>query len=164
MTAPAVGLGPPRLDRGAATVWVLAVGLAFVLFGLACAAVGVAAIGRHQAQTAADLGALAGGARVLEGSDAACARAGQIAAANGGRLTGCVVHGFDVVVTVEVTVELPPRGAVRIAKARARAGPVTSFVSSGEFGERVAVGARDQGDPVVDGVLVGRQRTGHEMR
>jgi secretion/DNA translocation related TadE-like protein len=117
---------PPRADRGAATVWVLAVGVAFVLLGLACAAVGVAAVGRHQAQTAADLGALAGAARVLEGPAAACARAGEIAAANGGRVTACVVHGFDVVVRVEVAVRLPPRGTVRLAMARARAGPVTA--------------------------------------
>ncbi|SNT57346.1 helicase/secretion neighborhood TadE-like protein [Asanoa hainanensis] len=111
-------------DRGAATVWVLGVGLAFVLLGLACAAVGVAAVGRHQAQTAADLGALAGAARTLEGPDAACARAAEIAGANGGRVSSCVVHGFGVVVTVEVAVRLPPRGSVRVATARARAGPV----------------------------------------
>ncbi|GIF65442.1 hypothetical protein Ais01nite_34770 [Asanoa ishikariensis] len=111
-------------DRGAATIWVLGVGLAFVLLGLACAAVGVAAVGRHQAQTAADLGALAGAARTLEGPDAACARAAEIVAANGGRMSGCVVHGFDVVVTVAVVVRLPPSGSVRVATARARAGPV----------------------------------------
>ncbi|HEV7708882.1 MAG TPA: Rv3654c family TadE-like protein [Asanoa sp.] len=110
-------------DRGSATVWVLAVGLAFVLLGLACATVGVAAIGRHRAQTAADLGALAGAARTLEGPAAVCARATDIAAANGGRVTGCAVQGFDVIVTVEVVVQLPPRG-LRVATARARAGPV----------------------------------------
>ena len=111
-------------DHGAATVWVLAVGLAFVLLGLACAAVGVAAVGRHEAQTAADLGALAGAARTLEGPDAACARAAEIVVANGGRMNGCAVHGFDVVVTVSVVVRLPPQGSVRVATARARAGPV----------------------------------------
>ncbi|MEV4533201.1 Rv3654c family TadE-like protein [Asanoa sp. NPDC049518] len=111
-------------DRGAATIWVLGVGLGFVLLGLACAAVGVAAIGRHQAQTAADLGALAGAARTLEGRDAACARAAEIVSANGGRMSGCVVQGLDVVVTVAVEVRLPPRGSARVATARARAGPV----------------------------------------
>jgi secretion/DNA translocation related TadE-like protein len=110
-------------DHGSATVWVLAVGLAFVLLGLACATVGVAAIGRHRAQTAADLGALAGAARTLEGPAAACSRATDIAAANGGRVTGCVVQGFDLIVTVEVVVHLPSRG-IRVATARARAGPV----------------------------------------
>ncbi|MEV0715340.1 Rv3654c family TadE-like protein [Asanoa sp. NPDC050611] len=113
-------------DRGAATVWALAIGLSFVLLGMACAAVGVAAVGRHQAQTAADLGALAGAARALEGPAAVCTRAGEIVAANGGRVSGCVVHGFDVVVTVEVSVRLPPRGTIRIATARARAGPVAA--------------------------------------
>ncbi|WP_239097487.1 Rv3654c family TadE-like protein, partial [Asanoa ferruginea] len=110
-------------DRGSATIWVLAVGLAFVLLGLACATVGVAAIGRHRAQTAADLGALAGAARSLEGPAAACARATDIAAANGGRVTACAVQGFDVIVTVEVVVHLPSRG-IRVATARARAGLV----------------------------------------
>ncbi|MDG4821574.1 flp pilus-assembly TadE/G-like family protein [Asanoa sp. WMMD1127] len=113
----------PR-DSGAATVWVLAVGLAFVLLGMACAAVGVAAVGRHRAQTAADFGALAGAARTLEGPAAACARAGEIAGANGGRVTSCVVHGFEIVVAVEVIVRLPPGGVLRAATARARAGPV----------------------------------------
>ncbi|WP_203707691.1 Rv3654c family TadE-like protein [Asanoa iriomotensis] len=129
--APRQGFGPSEAgervlsaDRGAATVWALAVGLSFVLLGMACAAVGVAAIGRHQAQTAADLGALAGAARAIEGPATACARAGEIAAANGARVSACTVHGFDVVVTVEVSVRLPPRGTVRIATARARAGPV----------------------------------------
>ncbi|MEV4620944.1 Rv3654c family TadE-like protein [Asanoa sp. NPDC049573] len=115
--------GRGSIDRGSATIWVLAVGLAFVLLGLACAAVGVAAIGRHRAQTAADLGALAGAARTLEGPEAACDRATDIASANGARVTRCVVQGFDVVVTVDVMVHLPPHG-LRVATARARAGPV----------------------------------------
>lgn len=104
-------------------MWVLAVGLAAVLLGLGAAAVGVATIGRHQAQAAADLSALAGAARTLEGEEAACARAGDIADANGARLTGCVVHGFEMTVTVEVVVVALPTGP-RVATARARAGPV----------------------------------------
>ena len=115
-------------------MWVLAVGLAFVLLGLACATVGVAAIGRHRAQTAADFGALAGAARTLEGPDAACSRATEIATANGGRLTSCAVQGFDVVVTVEVDVRLP-RG-LGVAKARARAGPTGSLQESSASGSR----------------------------
>jgi secretion/DNA translocation related TadE-like protein len=112
-----------RADRGAATLWVLAIGLVFVVAGLAGAAVGAARVAKHQAQAAADLGALAGAARVIEGEEAACGRAADLVGRNGGRLTRCVVDGFDLIVAVEVKVT-PLPGITRTARKEARAGPV----------------------------------------
>lgn len=110
-------------DRGAATVWLLAAGLVLVAAGIAGAAVGTATVARHQAQSAADLGALAGAMRAVEGPESACARAAEIVAANRGRLASCTLVGFDLTITVDVMVS-PLRGMTRTAHAAARAGPV----------------------------------------
>jgi secretion/DNA translocation related TadE-like protein len=112
-------------DRGAATVMVLAIGLVVIAAGLGGAAIGAARVGRHQAQAAADLGALAGAARVIEGPDVACATAARLVAANGAGMSACEVAGWDVIVRVEIAVMIKP-GPVRYAHAAARAGPVTS--------------------------------------
>jgi secretion/DNA translocation related TadE-like protein len=98
-------------------------GLALVLAGVAGAAVGAARVGRHRAQAAADIGALAGAARAIEGTEAACERAGRLVAANGGRTTSCEVDGLEIVVGTEVAVT-PLPGLTRHATAAARAGPV----------------------------------------
>ncbi len=110
-------------DRGAASLLLLAMGLVLIGAGLAGAAVGAARVGRHEARTAADLGALAGAVRVIEGEAAACARAAELVVANGGRMASCHVEGLDLVVRAEVTVT-PLPGLVRVAEAAARAGPV----------------------------------------
>lgn len=110
-------------DTGAASVWLLAAGLVLVAGGLAGAAAGAAHIASHQAQAAADLGALAGAARATEGPGAACARAAELVSANGARLTRCRLDGFDLTVTVEV-MPAPAAGFGRAAIATARAGPV----------------------------------------
>jgi secretion/DNA translocation related TadE-like protein len=115
-------------DRGGATVLVLAIGLVTVLVAIASAAVGAAIVARHRAQTAADLAALAGALDALDGVELACARAGEIAARNGGHLVACDVDGLDVVVTVEAR----PTGLAAVAgaaHASARAGPVESEVA-----------------------------------
>lgn len=104
-------------------MWLLAVGLVLLGAGLAGAAVGAAHVARHQAQSAADLGALAGAARVIEGPSAACTRAAELVTANGARLTRCEPDGLDLIVTVEVT-PAPVTGLGRAATATARAGPV----------------------------------------
>jgi secretion/DNA translocation related TadE-like protein len=114
---------PSGRDRGAATVWLLAAGLVLVAMGVAAAAVGSAAVARHRAETAADLGALAGAMHAVEGEQSACARAAAIVAANGGRLARCGLNGFDLTIAVEVPVR-PVRGVARTAHAAARAGPV----------------------------------------
>lgn len=82
---------------------------------------GSVVVARHRAQTAADLAALAGAARLPSGAAAACARA--TAVAHGSRVANvdCAVDGLDVVVTVQVPVALA--GAARAA---ARAGPADS--------------------------------------
>lgn len=110
-------------DRGAASIWVLAIGLVLFAAGLAGAAVGAARVARHEARVAADLGALAGAMRALDGTDGACARAAALVSRNGGHLTKCTVDGLDVIVTAEVAVT-PLPGLTRTATADARAGPV----------------------------------------
>ena len=57
-------------DQGSASLWLLALGLVIVAAGAAGAAVASAHLARHQARVAADLGSLAGAARVLDGPDA----------------------------------------------------------------------------------------------
>jgi secretion/DNA translocation related TadE-like protein len=113
----------PRRDRGAATIFVTAIGLVLVLMGVAGAAVGAARVGRHRAQVAADLGALAGAARAVEGTGPACDRAARFVAVNGGRATSCEVSGLELVVRAD-TVVSPLPGLTRHATATARAGPV----------------------------------------
>jgi secretion/DNA translocation related TadE-like protein len=122
-----VGTGAGRRgggsDRGSATLWLLVAGLVLVVFSLGGAAIGAARVARHQARVAADLGALAGAAHALEGTDSACARASVIAAANSARITRCTLDGFDLQITAEVPVE-PLPGLHRKARATSRAGPV----------------------------------------
>ncbi|RBI99534.1 helicase [Micromonospora provocatoris] len=112
-------------DRGGATVCLLAVGLVFVLVGVFGAALGAARCARHQARNAADFGALAGAGQVLDGADAACARAADLVSANGGRMTGCRADGPDLIVTAQVRVA-PLPGLTRDATATSRAGPARS--------------------------------------
>ncbi|MDQ6657630.1 MAG: flp pilus-assembly TadE/G-like family protein [Actinomycetota bacterium] len=81
-----------------------------------------AVIARHRAESAADLAALAGAARVLAGQQAACEMARTIAVANGAALDGCELVGFDLRVTVWLDAVLGPLGGS--ATGRARAGPV----------------------------------------
>jgi hypothetical protein len=64
------------------------------------------------------------GRAAVRGDPGACAAAGEVAGANGARLTACAVGGGAVVeVAVAVPVRLGPLG-VSQAGARARAGPV----------------------------------------
>jgi secretion/DNA translocation related TadE-like protein len=98
-------------------------GLVFVAAGVAGAAVGGARVGRHEARTAADLGALAGAARVIGGGATACATAERYVTANAARMTSCQVEGWEIVIHVEVTVT-PLPNLTRRVHAAARAGPV----------------------------------------
>jgi secretion/DNA translocation related TadE-like protein len=111
---------PP--DRGAASIFVVGVGAVLVTVGLFGAAVGATRVARHEARNAADLGALAGGQRAIEGEAVACAEAARYAAANNGRLVSCAVTGLEIVVRVEVSAGVPFLSGV--ATAAARAGPV----------------------------------------
>jgi secretion/DNA translocation related TadE-like protein len=105
-------------------VWTLAVGLVTVVIAMAVAAAGAVIVARHRAQAAADLAALAGAARAVEGETAACARAGEIAAANGARLRSCRLTGWDLTVSTEVS-PAQVAAVAGAATASARAGPAT---------------------------------------
>jgi secretion/DNA translocation related TadE-like protein len=115
-------------DQGSASVLLLAVGLVLLGAGLAAASVGTAHVTRHQAQIAADLGALAGATHSALGPHPACQRAASIVGANGGRIIGCELDGLDLTVTVQVE---PATGLSRPATATARAGPVRADDSRG---------------------------------
>ncbi|MDQ2848894.1 MAG: flp pilus-assembly TadE/G-like family protein [Actinomycetota bacterium] len=109
-------------DSGSATI-LAAVGVAILIVVLA---VGLqlagAVIARHRAESAADLAALAGAAKVLTGQQSACSAAASIAAANGAALQDCELIGLDLRVTVRVDAVVGPIGGAAIG--RARAGPV----------------------------------------
>lgn len=110
-----------RGERGAATVLTVAVlGLLLLVAG-ALAVVGAMVVAHREAQSAADLAALAGARSLADGGDA-CAVAAEIAAANGARLTACDILDRDVRTTVVVT---GPRwlGQTGDLEAEARAGP-----------------------------------------
>lgn len=110
-------------------MWLLAVGLVTLFAGGVGVMAGSATLARHRAETAADFAALLAAIHVLEGGEAACARAAELAAANGGRLTQCEVRGL----TVTVAVEVRPVGLGRLggpAVGRARAGPASAPVES----------------------------------
>lgn len=121
-------------ERGAATVLTLAMAGVLLLAGAAAAVVGALVVDRRTAQAAADLAALAGAATLADPGGAApasatqargrdpCAVAGEVADANGARLTRCVVDDADVRVEVVVT---GPRwlGQHPDLRAAARAGP-----------------------------------------
>jgi secretion/DNA translocation related TadE-like protein len=112
-----------RDDRGSASNIVLALGLVLVAAGFAASSVGTARTGRHQAHSAADLGALAAAGDAVYGRPAACARAAEFVAANRARMSFCTVEGLEVVVGAAVEVH-PRPGLTRHARAAARAGPV----------------------------------------
>ncbi|WP_459719419.1 Rv3654c family TadE-like protein [Actinophytocola sp. KF-1] len=106
-------------DRGAATVWVVG-GLA-VLMAVMTGVLwfGSAVVARHQAEAAADLGALAAAVEVTDGERAACAEARWVVEQMGGVLRSCRLSGWDALVEAEVA--FGPFGS---AAGRARAGPV----------------------------------------
>ncbi len=86
----------------------------------------VAAVGgRHRAEAAADLAALAAAGQAVRGEEVACGRAGDVAAGTGGRIVLCRVRGGEALVEVEVALRVAVLGAVT-ARGRARAGPAES--------------------------------------
>lgn len=94
--------------------------VAVLLFATAAGVhLGSVVVARHRAQTAADLGALAGAAALPQGVSVACARATSVVRQMRVRAFECAVRDLDVVVSVEVAVP-----AVGVARAAARAGPV----------------------------------------
>ncbi len=95
---------------------------ALLVVVIAVLQVGSAVSGRHRAQSAADLAALAAAGALDRGVPDACATADTIAERMGGAVTSCAVEDWDVVVEVSITLPLG-RFGVRDAVASARAGP-----------------------------------------
>nr|WP_189248586.1 Rv3654c family TadE-like protein [Streptosporangium pseudovulgare] len=113
-----------RRERGSATIWAVAVVAAVWAVAAALMAVGAARVGRHRAQSAADLSALAAARLAFVVPDRGCARAEALARANGAEVTGCAV-GQDGIADIQVTVRLSlPVLGPRPITALARAGPV----------------------------------------
>jgi secretion/DNA translocation related TadE-like protein len=77
------------------------------------------AAAQHQVESAADLAAVSAATHVGDGEPAACAAAGRVAASMHARITSCHVDGFEVIVDVASTVEIPSRSLILVASARA---------------------------------------------
>ena len=109
-------------DQGVSTVFAcLSVGLLMAVTVLGIR-LGGAMLAREQAETAADLGALAGAAQILRGPGAACEIAGEVVTANRATMTSCRTDGLDLLIEVL----LPAPAWSGTASAHARAGPVTT--------------------------------------
>ena len=114
----------PSGEQGSATVWVLALSGVLAVVALTVVLLAAAVNRRPRAGAAADLSALAAAAAAATGHPDGCTAAAQVAEANGGELTTCVV---DRTAVAEVVVRVPVRLGglgVRWATGRARAGPV----------------------------------------
>jgi secretion/DNA translocation related TadE-like protein len=109
-------------ERGGVTIIVLALGFLITTAAVVVTTRGVAVIDRHRTQAAADLAALAGAGRVIEGSEAACAAAATISRRNGALLASCRVSGDVVDVEVRAAVRFGRLGPWTVVR-RARAGP-----------------------------------------
>ena len=114
-----------RDDRGVATVWAagaIAVLVSMAVFGLR---LGEAVLARHQAESAADLAALAGAGQVLAGEQYACAQARRVTDRMRVQLESCQINGWDVL--VDVTAQPGGwLGGLGAAAGRARAGPAAA--------------------------------------
>jgi len=92
-----------RSDRGAATLWSLALTFMLLLSGAVAMATGQIAVARQQASVAMDLAALAGaqsvGQSIDQSSSQQCGQAELIAQANGAVLISCYLDRGDVVVS-----------------------------------------------------------------
>ena len=109
-------------DRGSGTVLLLALVAVALVVAALLGLLASAQLGRGRAQTAADLGALAGAARLLEGRPGdPCPTVADVVRRNGGTLSSCTDEGAGV-----VTVRVVVRGAAGSATASARAGPASA--------------------------------------
>ena len=109
-------------DRGVATVWAagaIAILMSLTVFGLH---LGGAILARHQAQSAADLAALAGAGSAVAGEQAACSRVRAVTERMRVRLVACSVREWDVLVQVTARPG-GPLGGLGEATGQARAGP-----------------------------------------
>lgn len=93
--SPGPGQGGVGAERGAGTVFVLALTGVVLTVAMAVAACAGLLVAHRQSQAAADLAALAGAVAVRRGADA-CAAARQVATLNEARLVSCLVDGRQV--------------------------------------------------------------------
>ena len=120
----------PAGDTGAVAVLVVALAAVLALVGSTVSALAAVAVARQRAAATADLAALAGAQRALQGPAEACRRAAEIAVANAATVLHCRLSGD----TVEVVVEVRPPGRLGqlgAASSRARAGPGGSWQTPG---------------------------------
>lgn len=110
-------------ERGSATVTALATIAALMTVFVGLLLVAGVMVARGQAQTAADLAALAAARSLLDGGVAPCGRAAAVADANGAELVSCTVAGEEVVVAARAPVVWGGRITGLQASANARAGP-----------------------------------------
>jgi secretion/DNA translocation related TadE-like protein len=110
-----------RDARGSATLFAVSCLAVLLLLGAALGVVAAMVRAHRVAQSAADLAALAAATALGHGGDP-CAAGAATAAANGARLSECLVRGHEATVRVEVT---GPRwlGQSADLSAQARAGP-----------------------------------------
>lgn len=113
----------PSSERGAGTVLAMVVVMIVVASIWVAGAVAAGVTARRSAAAAADLAALAVARQASRGAPDPCDTGHRVAAANGGRLTDCVVIGPDVEVVVEVATPDGPYRWVPDGRRRARAGP-----------------------------------------
>lgn len=110
-----------RGEKGSATLFAVAcLGVLLVVTTAFAAAVALF-VAHRQAQSAADLAALAGAVALGRGEDG-CGAAARVAVENAARLQRCTVTGLEIVVDVEVA---GPDwwGRAATLAGRARAGP-----------------------------------------
>jgi len=107
-------------DSGVSTIFACFSVVLMIIITAGAVHLGGAILARQRAETAADLGALAGAAVALSGIDAACARAQTVIESNHGHLVSCAADGLDVLVEVQIPTWAGPAGA------HARAGPVST--------------------------------------
>lgn len=112
-----------RSEDGGVTVVASVALLALLTLTVLMAQVGVAVAGRHRAQSAADLAALAAATGLVGGRQSACAEANKIGTRMRVRMIDCEVLDWDVTVIVEARMSLGPLGS-RSVRAMARAGPI----------------------------------------
>ena len=111
-----------RDERGSGTVLLLALVAVALVAAALLGLLASAQLARGRAQTAADLGALAGAAGMLAGrSGDPCAAVGEVVRRNGARLAACTDEGAGV-----VTVRVVVARAGGSATASARAGPTSA--------------------------------------
>lgn len=113
-----------RDDSGMATVFTCVCVMALLAMTAMALHFGAAVLARHRVEIAADMGALAGAAVVLQGEQAACDRAAVVVAANNAAVETCVLDGADMLLTVTLAAHLGPFAGTAIG--RARAGPTAA--------------------------------------